>query len=43
MTRAEKLEALAKEEWAEMTDAEKLEYDNDFNFFVSDILFAMLD
>ena len=41
--KAQALEELAKKEWAEMTDAEKLEYDNDFDFFVYDLYFCMLD
>ena len=37
---AVKLEAYAEKEWSLMTDEEKAEYDNDFDFFVSDLYFA---
>lgn len=37
---ATRLEEYAKKAWAEMSLEEQEEYDNDFNFFVSDLYFA---
>lgn len=42
-TFAQRVEEMCEEEWEEMTEEEKAEYDNDFNFFVSDVLFGMID
>ena len=36
-----KIEAMAEKEWALMTDEEKAEYDNDYDFFVSDLMFCI--
>lgn len=35
------LEEFAEKEWALMTEEEKAEYDNDYNFFVSDLYFCL--
>lgn len=34
------LEAYAEKEWAQMSQEERQEYDNDYDFFVSDLYFA---
>ena len=35
------VEAMAEREWAKMTEEDKAEYDNDFDFFVYDLYMCL--
>lgn len=38
---ADELEAYAQRTWATMSDEQRKAYDNDYDFYVSDLWFAM--